>query len=511
MNQQRSINLPSMIGLTLALMFLMFMPTSSVAWLTPDASTLALENKIWEIPQGDCSMPVDSEWIEKVNHIRWVAYSSPNPNPDRRFYQPTAEVIYQDLLVLKKAKFTGLVTYGSSGIMGREFLTIAQTLGYQGVIMGIWNPLNEVELKNARNATSLPIVMGYSIGNEGLDRNRNRYTVSDLCSAISGLRSSTGKPATTSEDIDDYYSHPDLLLVGDWLFPIVHPYWHFTKYPAAAIRWEEEQYNNLLDKTDRFILFKEVGLPTSGAYGLSEASHDQYYRGLAKTGVRFVYFEGFDQPSKITSSVEPHWGIFRSTRKPKLLGWNLMGYRLFTSDGAHDGWVLECSETSGKGCSSDISESKILVGDDSQDRQYRAILSFNTASLPDNAVITSARLKVKSAGMVGAGLFNKRQRLKVDACTPFLGAGLKLQVIDFQQGENCRPGGTFDNKPHNGWYLANLDLAELPLVNLTGITQFRLRFSRDDNNDSGADYFKFFSGNTAHVNRPVLLVKYYIP
>ena len=112
--------------------------------------------------------------------------------------------------------------------------------------------------------------------------------------------------------------------------------------------------------------------------------------------------------------------------------------------------------------------------------------------------------------MVGAGFFNKRQRLKVDTCIPFLG-DVKLQMNDFQQEVNCSLSGTFDNKPRNGWYLATLDMTDVPQVNLTGITQFRLRFTRDDNNDLGADYFKFFSGNTAHVNRPVLLVKYYIP
>ena len=33
-------------------------------------------------------------------------------------------------------------------------------------------------------------------------------------------------------------------------------------------------------------------------------------------------------------------------------------------------------------------------------RQYRGILSFNTASLPDNAIILSAVLKIKQSGAV---------------------------------------------------------------------------------------------------------------
>ena len=46
-----------------------------------------------------------------------------------------------------------------------------------------------------------------------------------------------------------------------------------------------------VDQTDRYVFFKEVGLPTAGAFGLSEANQDLYYRGLARTDVHFAYFE----------------------------------------------------------------------------------------------------------------------------------------------------------------------------------------------------------------------------
>ena len=38
----------------------------------------------------DCSLPVSRSWIEKVNRIRWVAYSSPNPDLNLMFYQPNS-------------------------------------------------------------------------------------------------------------------------------------------------------------------------------------------------------------------------------------------------------------------------------------------------------------------------------------------------------------------------------------------------------------------------------------
>ena len=44
------------------------------------------------------------------------------------------------------------------------------------------------------------------------------------------------------------------------------------------------------------------------------------------------------------------------------------------------------------------------------------------------------------------------------------------------------------------------------------MTQFRLRFAKDDNNDNGADFLRFFSADTANMSDfPVLEVKYYIP
>ena len=257
-------------------------------------------------------------------------------------------------------------------------------------------------------------------------RIQEKYSILDLCAAIADLRSSTGKPVATSEEIDDYSFHPELLFVGDWLFPIAHPYWHSTKYPLDAVKWEMTRYQDMAENTNRFVFFKEVGLPTSGAMGLSETSHDLFYRELAKTDVRFVYFEGFDQPSKTTSSVEPYWGIFNAAREPKLLGWNLMGYRLFTSDGVNDGTILECSQSSGEGCRIDSNAATLIVGDDSLNRQYRAFLSFNTAGLPDNAVITSVKLKVKLESVAGGNPFDKHRTLKVDSCKSF-GSSLELQ------------------------------------------------------------------------------------
>src|SRR5581483_4978208 len=158
LNLQKKIRSLRMFRLFLAAAGLMLVPASTAV----PAIHVPREAGEAELLDGisvDCSQPVDKEWIQKVNRIRWVAYSSPKPNSEEGFYQPTSEAIYQDLLALKKANFTGLITYGSAGIMGRQFLEIAQSLGYKGIIMGIWDPGNQAELSNARNASDLPIVL----------------------------------------------------------------------------------------------------------------------------------------------------------------------------------------------------------------------------------------------------------------------------------------------------------------------------------------------------------------
>jgi exo-beta-1,3-glucanase (GH17 family) len=459
---------------------------------------------------ADCSLPVDEEWMAKVDAIRWVAYGAPGVIPGQESRQEKAETILQDLTVLKNAGFTGLVTYGSSSIMGREFLTMAESLGFQGVIMGIWDPSSPNELKNAIDAADLPIVLGYSIGNEGLYTNHDRYSIEELCAAMAGLRLNTGKPVATSEEIDDYAFHPELLFAGDWLFPNAHPFFHGTLRPLDAVKWEERRYKDMAMSTGRFVLFKEVGLPTSGARGLSEVNHDLYYRELAKTDVRFVYFEGFDRPLKGNSSVEPYWGIFDAARIPKLLAMNLMGHQVFTSEGIYDGTVTECSQVPGTGCIPDASSTVLLIGDDASNLQYRGVLSFNTSLLPEDAVITAIRIKIKLEGYMGMDPFSKRRQLKVDACRSF-GSSVKLQPLDFQTGENCLNAGMFTGRLNGNWFVADLDPLAFTYINTEGGTQFRLRYDMSKSSNGKPDNIKIYSGDSDTVNRPVLVLRYTLP
>jgi hypothetical protein len=184
----------------------------------------------------------------------------------------------------------------------------------------------------------------------------------------------------------------------------------------------------------------------------------------------------------------------------------------FRSAGAEDGWILESTETSGKGGTLDAAAATFRLGDEAGDKQYRAILSFDTSSLPDTAVITKVTLKIRKQGLVGTNPFTILGGLKVDMRKPYFGANAGLVIGDFQAAAGKSAVATFNATPVSNWYSALLSATGRAYVNKIGVTQFRLRFATDDNNDNGADYMKFFSGNYATVSvRPTLTIEYYLP
>jgi PKD repeat protein len=184
---------------------------------------------------------------------------------------------------------------------------------------------------------------------------------------------------------------------------------------------------------------------------------------------------------------------------------------VFKSAGAPDGWVLENSETGNQGGYLNAAESTFLLGDDAGNRQYRSILHFNTSSLPDNAVITDAFLKIKRESGSGSP-FSTHRLIAVDIHKGPFSNNPALQVTDFQAVTGMLRAGFFTNNPYpGGWYLSNFKSAAHPYINLTGSTQFRLRFQLDDDNDAVADHIRFYSGNATPSYRPVLVIEYFVP
>jgi hypothetical protein len=182
--------------------------------------------------------------------------------------------------------------------------------------------------------------------------------------------------------------------------------------------------------------------------------------------------------------------------------------KTYQSIGDYDGWIIETGEDNETGVRIDERANTFFLGDANNDQQYRSILHFGTASLPNNAIITSVSLKIKRQGIVGENPFNTHGNVLVDIRKPYFGASAALQAADFQASADRDAVGSMGQTPGALWYTAALDATAFPYINLTGTTQFRLRFALGDNDDGEQDYMKFFSGNAATTDQPVLTINY---
>jgi DNA-binding beta-propeller fold protein YncE len=195
-----------------------------------------------------------------------------------------------------------------------------------------------------------------------------------------------------------------------------------------------------------------------------------------------------------------------STFPPSILSLNVR------SRGTYDGWVLESEENSSVGRT--ISESGSLrVGDDAANKQYRSILSFDTANIPIDALITRVMLRLKKEGITGDNPFDDHGRLIADISTGQFGAR-SLEKSDFEEKASKYNIGWFRVIPGMpDWYQIEIKLSNFQYINRSGLTQFRIRFSTDDNYDKDADFVSFYSGDTSVsvANRPILIIEYILP
>jgi len=192
-------------------------------------------------------------------------------------------------------------------------------------------------------------------------------------------------------------------------------------------------------------------------------------------------------------------------------GQNYTDTVLFKSSGANDGYILESGKGSGKGGTMNSSATTFQLGDDALNRQYRSILSFNTASLPDTASISAAALKVKQSGsLTGTNPFTFPSSLYADIKKGSFGTSAALELADFNAAATASKAGTFGATPSFGWYTASLSSTGRSDVNKTSLTQLRLYFSKATNGNGKVDFIRFLSGNSPS-DQPELIITYSLP
>lgn len=188
----------------------------------------------------------------------------------------------------------------------------------------------------------------------------------------------------------------------------------------------------------------------------------------------------------------------------------------FVSEGANDGWVLESAAGSNVGGSSSSSGTTFPLGDTATNARYRALLSFQTSTLPDNAIIVGARLGFTRMSVTGSDPWTFGGPLPdggygyADMATPSFGA-TGVENSDWQAAA-AQTGVAKLIVPYSDGLTVydELNAAGRAAINLTGRTQFRLRVDPGTDNDNGEDTIAIASGSNGDATkRPMLRVRYY--
>ncbi|MDO8843874.1 hypothetical protein [Methylicorpusculum sp.] len=268
---------------------------------------------------------------------RFVAYTPTDLKIIYGQVKPASkDQITRDLTVLRN-DFQGLITYSCAD--GLEHLpAIAKSLGYTAIILGIWDPMSEEELTNAKKLVNeFPdLIVGISVGNENLLA--KRYDWDQLKQAMRKLRSELpGTPVATSEPFYYYLNDEpaDFIAEQDFLLPSIHPLfqpWFEQGNTTSWVNFVVEVMNLLIKKSDKLILIKESGLP-SGPKGSRFSPEQQadfwveLYQKMPHTpGLNLAYFEGFDHAWKEENAKvdfkgahpeEGYWGFYTEAGQPK--------------------------------------------------------------------------------------------------------------------------------------------------------------------------------------------------
>ena len=186
----------------------------------------------------------------------------------------------------------------------------------------------------------------------------------------------------------------------------------------------------------------------------------------------------------------------------------------FTSVSGEDGYIRESGEASGAGGTVSTTgggSAGLRTGDDAQDRQFRAFVSFDTSSIPDGATIVAATLKLRRGSISGNNPFSTHGPCYVDIKSGNgFGGAPALASGDFQAAADATQVATLSDALNNGDLSSGvLNAAGRSFLNKTGKTQFRVYFSLDDNDNRSADYIGWYAGdNGTATNRPALEVTY---
>jgi hypothetical protein len=175
-----------------------------------------------------------------------------------------------------------------------------------------------------------------------------------------------------------------------------------------------------------------------------------------------------------------------------------------------DGWVKESAGAAGIGRGVN-SRAYLYVGDNAQNCQFKAILSFDTGSIPDNAVITSATLVLTRRLVMGDNPFTTHRACRVDVVNGAFN-GAALEDADFNAAPTAARIASMSNPGTDGAKSKGIfNEAGLKAINKTGLTQLRLYFALPTDDDDVKDMMVFWGDAGSEAQLPRLGVTYITP
>lgn len=273
-----------------------------------------------------------------IQHTRFIAYTPRSfSQVDGQVRPASAAGIREDLKLLRPL-FNGVITYSSEKGL-EQVPSLAHDQGYKAIIMGIWNPLSEEEIRNVIAAAKRypAMVVAVVIGNEGIYA--RRYQAGDVEGAMRRIkRECPALAVTTSEPFFLYFKreYHDFFSGHDLLMPNVHPVFEPWFKPSEPVHGVEMVINVAQQFEAMYrqpLLIKETGMP-SGPTDRSDYSPERqalFWSELIKLlplspTLSFACFEAFDAPWKPAAMAsefpgnhasEAFWGFFTSQGRAK--------------------------------------------------------------------------------------------------------------------------------------------------------------------------------------------------
>jgi pimeloyl-ACP methyl ester carboxylesterase len=146
---------------------------------------------------------------------------------------------------------------------------------------------------------------------------------------------------------------------------------------------------------------------------------------------------------------------------------------VFNNNAEKDGYVKANADGSGAFVGT---FSNLAVGSSWDNKDNRAILHFDTASLPDNAVITRAYLEIKYNSKSGDAWSGGRI-MEVDVQKGYFGSSYATRADDWGAKATAEGVAHIDKFTADVGQSSEFSQAGMEAINRTGVTQIRLRMS----------------------------------